>query len=764
MKKTILFLSLIFFSTILVKAQCGGSVLTVNNPSFEGTPAAHVTPPGWDICMPGVTPDTQPGFWGQSLAPSNGSSYIGLVYAPSIAWQEGAGQTLSSPMVAGTNYDFSIDLAVPASADPATGIVVPPYCAQLQLWGGMSGVNSGCDQAELLWTSPVVSNSTWQTYNLNFTPTQNWNHILFLIYTVIPACSDGQYLMMDNMSPIVPQADVADFNATTVCVGASTQFSDLSTSVSGTITGWTWDFGDGSPTVNNQNPSHTFVTPGTYDVTLTIVSTIPCTTSVVNQVVVYAFPNVTATADPTSVCQGMPVTLTATGATDYSWSNGLGTSATVTAYPSTATTYTVTGSENGCSSTASVTVSAGQLQINASVISDVLCFGGNSGSAEVTISSGTAPYSYSWSPSGGSGSLASNLTSGTYTVTVIDSVGCQADTTLIISEPPLLIAQISDSTNVDCYGASTGNATVYATGGTPAYTYSWSPSGGTGATTTGIPAGNYMVVVTDQNSCSAATQVVITQSSEIQIVLNPDDENCPGTCNGFILSNITGGNPPYTYLWNTAPSQTSSTAQDLCTGTYDLTVTDSYNCIMTENASIGTSSFVSADFIATPPSGVIPLEVNFTYTGSGATEYFWDFGDGSNGNGSNVVHTYNNVGQYNVILYISSGPPDFCTDTMLFIIDAIQPSLLIVPNVFTPNIDGYNDEFKMEYEAIETFTCSIFNRWGKEIFSWVDISQGWNGETKGGNQVADGVYYFIIYAKGYDAVEYNLHGTVTILR
>ncbi len=261
MKRLCFIVFIIGFCNSFVLGQCGsGPVLTVNNPSFEGTPQAHVTPTGWDICMPGVTPDTQPGFWGCTLPPSNGNSYIGLVYQPSTGWQEGAGQTLSSPMVAGITYNFTIDLATMASADPATGIILPPHCVQLQLWGGMSGVNSGCDKSELLWTSPQVNNFTWQPYNLTFTPTSNWDHILFLIYTTLPACSDGQYLLMDNMSPISPIADVTDFSADTVCVGDITTFTDHSVSISGTLTNWTWDFGDGSPVSNLQNPTHTYAT------------------------------------------------------------------------------------------------------------------------------------------------------------------------------------------------------------------------------------------------------------------------------------------------------------------------------------------------------------------------------------------------------------------------------------------------------------------------------------------------------------------------
>jgi len=571
------------------------------------------------------------------------------------------------------------------------------------------------------------------------------------------------------MSPIIPDADIASFNANSVCVGTPTEFTDQSSSTSGTITNWSWDFGDGSPVDQNQNTTHNYLTPGTYNVSLTIVSTIPCTTTITNQIVVYAFPSVVASANPAAICQGMPTTLTASGATSYSWSSGLGTNNPVTAYPNTTTTYTVTGSENGCSSTASVTVYSGQLQMTASTTNNVSCFGGNDGSGQVTITSGTPPYSYSWTPSGGNGATASNLTADAYTVSVTDSVGCQSSQSITITQPPLLITDISDSTNVQCFGASTGNATVSVSGGTPPYSYNWTPSGGSSATTTGIPAGNYMVIVSDDHGCSAAAQVVISQSPQIQIILNPDDEDCPNTCNGFINSTISGGVPSYTYLWSTSPAQTTANAQNLCPGTYTLTVTDSYNCTMTESAVIATSASATADFIATPVSGYIPLTVDFTYTGIGATNFLWNFGDPNSGTNNsstlqNPQHLFEQINQYTVILYVNSGPPEYCPDTMSIVIDAIQPSMLVVPNIFTPNGDGPNDEFKMHYLAIETFTCTIFNRWGKEIYEWTDISKGWDGKTKGGEASADGVYYYIIYAKGYDDIEYNKQGTVTLLR
>ena len=112
MKKSLIAFFFLLNIAINVFPQCTGIQLNWQNPSFEGTPGTiGSTPPPWVICQPGTTPDTQPGCWGVTLPPSNGNSYIGLVSHPSTNWNEGASQLLSSPMVAGTTYTFTIDLA-----------------------------------------------------------------------------------------------------------------------------------------------------------------------------------------------------------------------------------------------------------------------------------------------------------------------------------------------------------------------------------------------------------------------------------------------------------------------------------------------------------------------------------------------------------------------------------------------------------------------------------------------------------------------------
>ncbi|MDQ3112076.1 MAG: SprB repeat-containing protein, partial [Bacteroidota bacterium] len=194
-----------------------------------------------------------------------------------------------------------------------------------------------------------------------------------------------------------------------------------------------------------------------------------------------------STATGCSGCTGTATVTTAggTGPFSYSWAPSGGTAATATGLC--AGTYTVSVTDAlSCSppSTVAVTVaSSGTLTLSGSQ-TNILCNGACTGSATVNIVTGTGPFTYSWAPSGGTAATTTGRCAGTYTCTVTASGGCTATQTFNITQPPLLTATQSQ-VNILCNGSCTGSASVVASGGTPGYTYSWAPSGGTAATTTG---------------------------------------------------------------------------------------------------------------------------------------------------------------------------------------------------------------------------------------------------------------------------------------
>src|SRR5690606_5948486 len=141
---------------------------------------------------------------------------------------------------------------------------------------------------------------------------------------------------------------------------------------------------------------------------------------------------------------------------------------------------------------------------------------------------------------------------GTYTVTVTDAKGCTGTKSFTIAQPTALTATTS-STNVSCNGGTNGTATVNVSGGTPAYTYSWAPSGGTNATATGLAVGTYTCTITDANACIITRTFTITQPTALNTTAgSKTDVSCNGGSNGTAMVSPTGGTPPYTYSW--APS------------------------------------------------------------------------------------------------------------------------------------------------------------------------------------------------------------------
>ena len=206
-------------------------------------------------------------------------------------------------------------------------------------------------------------------------------------------------------------------------------------------------------------------------------------------------------------------TVTAAGGTipyTYAWPSGTPTATETGLSPG---TYVVTVTDfNSCTTTSSVTITEPNVLSSAIATStNVSCNGGSDGTASVTVTGGTAPYSYAW-PSGDTTANDSGLTQGTYVVTITDFNNCTDTSSVVITEQDLLTSTISATTAVSCNGGTNGAATVTALGGTTPYTYAW-PSATTTATETGLSQGTYVVTVTDANSCTTTSSVVITEPS-----------------------------------------------------------------------------------------------------------------------------------------------------------------------------------------------------------------------------------------------------------
>ena len=477
----------------------------------------------------------------------------------------------------------------------------------------------------------------------------------------------------------------------------------------------------------------------------------------------------TPSAD-TSICNGQDANIGVllTGGIapySYSWSLSAGTDSSVVVSPTNSVTYVVTVSDL-CSNINVDSVHVSVFNMNTTTTStNPLCYGGNDGTGAINVTGNSGNLTYIWSPSGGSDSTAIGLTDGLYVIAVMDAIGCTGVDSITIVNPPLLVANISDSINVLCNGVNSGSATVIAIGGTGNLGFSWSPVGGSNSIANNLPAGNYVVTVTDANGCFKTDAVTILQPTPIVLNSTPINEHCLNSCDGSASVNAIGGIPGYTYNWNSNPPQDSLVALNLCAGNYIVTVTDANGCVKTEAASISTSTLLDAAVNPSAIWGVMPFNVDFTFTGYGSSNYLWNFGDGTPlATTQNTSHIYPNAGEYEVTLIVNSGAPDFCTDSVKILIKVEIPSTLTVPNVFTPNGDGKNDFFNAKSEGLESLEAKVYNRWGKLIAEWNTIDVGWDGKNSNGSDAADGVYFYVLIAHGRDGVDYNDHGSITLFR
>lgn len=335
---------------------------------------------------------------------------------------------------------------------------------------------------------------------------------------------------------------------------------------------------------------------------------------------------------------------------------------------------------------------------------DVSCFGYCNGTINVIPSGGTPPYS-------GAGFFP-GLCAGTYTITVTDGVGASVSISVTITEPPLLVTNAT-STNATCYGLCNGTASITATGGTPAYSYSWCGGAFTSTSSiTGICPGSCIVTVTDSKGCQAMDTVIITQPAPINCSFIITNVSCNGGSDGSICPTVSGGMAPYVYSW-TPGGVVSACFPSATAYTYTLCVTDMNGCQVCSTAIVTEPSQLQVTELITNAScsGCCDGDIQLTPSGGSIPYTFLWLSGGQTGD------TLTNLcaGTYNYCVTDANGCSYCDSATVSFPLEIINSEFDDNYNIF-PNPANYFIDIEAA-ETIDLKNCdiSVFDIMGKLI-------------------------------------------------
>jgi len=276
----------------------------------------------------------------------------------------------------------------------------------------------------------------------------------------------------------------------------------------------------------------------------------------------------------------------------YLWSNG---QTLPTATGLSAGSYTVVATDaGGCTATASASItSPPEFESEITNLGNAICNGVNNGTATISASGGTQPYTYLWD-NGETTPTASGLSPGQHDVVVVDASGCITAQAIMITAEVTIFTTVSIQAQNSCFGDAEAAILVTPSNGVGPYTYLWS----TGEETPGIsdlPAGTYFVSITDANGCRALAGAVITQPELLVLTANVANGLCGNTNSGSATALASGGTAPYSYLWS--DGQNTATALDLGPGTYSATVTDAHDCTATTTVSVTAPQPLAASIV-----------------------------------------------------------------------------------------------------------------------------------------------------------------------
>jgi len=417
------------------------------------------------------------------------------------------------------------------------------------------------------------------------------------------------------------------------------------------------------PPLNGDSTRQVIKTPGTYSVKITSCGiTTTCSTTVTSS---NPFAIITATPSKTICTAGDSIKLSAApGMANYLWQPGSINSQDI--YVTHGATYTLTTADTfGCTASAKVIISPPIIDSISKAV-NISCMGSSTGIITLGLTGGASPYTYTWSPPEGNNASASDLSAGTYSVTVTDANGCAKTASATLTQPPTLLASnIVSFTNLKCYGYLTGKAIDSASGGEPSYSYLWSPGGQRSYAASGLSAGTYTVTVTDSAGCSKTSSVDITQPTAVLASLTSKDASCLDT-DGTASVSVTGGTSPYVYLWNPGGSPNTSIS-NLTPGIYTVIIIDANGCMDTSKVKVGLDTTLN---IIISGLDSICKGQSVTLTVGGGTTYLWSTGSTSTSISLTPI--------INTNVWVK-GTTGICTDSIPFKINIYKPLLADMP-------------------------------------------------------------------------------------
>jgi hypothetical protein len=427
---------------------------------------------------------------------------------------------------------------------------------------------------------------------------------------------------------------------------------------------------------------------------------------------------------------------------EYQWSNG-DTGGEIFGLAPGEYTVTITDA-NGCETSNSVIILefiCPALAIESETLG-ALCFNDCSGSINLTgIVNGTPPYHYNWS-NGDTGSAAENLCAGEYAVTVTDGYNCPVSASFNITEPDSIVLSLN-ATGETANMSNDGTASCLVTGGTTPYTYLWNNGADTSYISSLAP-GTYSVTITDGNGCTETGEVQVTAYGCPQMVINANATSivCFGDCDGEIeITGVENGTAPFSYSWSTG--ETIPKLQNLCSGTYEVSITDDQNCTISKSFTIeeGAEIIITIDTVADFTSngtGFIEISADREY------EYSWTKDDGFYSNGQDIYNLES--GCYKLIITDpSSGctvDTTVCVDDLTAIINTWEDEIWMFPN-------PANEKLIIDFGKLENKTISLFiSDWSGSMLKNIEKKTGEKDKVINTGDLPAGVYLLRIRHEG----------------